>query len=1115
MKKITPFFIVLLLLLCASSFAQNLVINEILTSNTMTNEDEDGEFHDWVELYNGTGATVNLAGYGLTDTAAQPFKWVFPAQTIAAGDYLIVYCSDKNRTVVNQPLHTNWKISSSGEVITLTNAASVTVDQVPATVIPSDVSFGRLPNGSGPFVFFTAVTPDAQNGAVGFNEILTPPTFSQNGGFFTTAFDLTLSTATTGASIIYTLDGSEPDPNNLAGTTYQYKNQYPHEPGDPMGPLLTKSFNSLAYSGPINIVNRTSQPNDISMISSTYHADPTYLPDTNIFKGTVVRAKVVKAGALSSPSVAQTYFVSPQGNSRFTLPVVSLSISENVLFDYNDGIYVAGVDFDNWRTANPTLDPEGLEDLANYYRRGEEWERQANMTYFVNGTEVINQNVGLRLHGGSSRDWQNKSFNIYSRAEYGDETMNYAFFPNQPTDFERLILRNSGADFFETHFRDALNMKLLSQSKVLAKGYQPTVTFLNGEYWGILSLSDKFDNNYFKRVFDIEDVDVLESENVIEEGDADDYLALIDYIETHPLSVEANYEYVKTQLDYENFADYFIHNIYFDNVDWPGNNIVYWREKVDAPNAAYPHDGRWRWLAHDMDGTFATTTENIGRNSLAIATALNGPEWPNPEWSTFMLRKMLENPGFKNYFINRFADKINTSYSTAFVNGTMDQMKNVILPELAEQIERWEAPVDMADFNFYYGFQQEFATERPAIQRNHIRSKFTIPANIDATLDVSDATRGYIRMNTIDIKQGTDNVAANPYPWTGVYFSGIPVTLAAVPNPGYVFTHWEGAVNSMSNVITVTMEEAFYIKAVFEISASATSEPLYFWWMSGAIPNDTPLTTLDSSYEMTPNMNASIDYTSSLPGYPYANGDPLWRKASMERRNKPTPINYIPEANNDLPYVAGDMKGLQITEPLHNAGNSNTMVFNIDTGGNYNIRFSFAAINEGTNAENIQIDYSIAAGTPQWVTTGLASTSLPLTSVFALYDVDFGSIAGVESNENFKVRLRFQGSGDMTSDTGKRVTFNNIAVHGTSMLSAPSPADKKFVVYPNPTNGIVNVLNLDSDAKYSLFSIDGKIVKSGKIEASAQISLDGLTSGMYLLQLESDGRTETKKIVKQ
>ncbi|RZJ71962.1 CotH kinase family protein [Flavobacterium sp.] len=1114
MKKITPFLIVLFLVFGGKSFAQNLVINEILTSNTFTNADEDGDFQDWVELYNGTSAAVNLNGYGLSDDPTLPFKWVFPAQTIAPGAYLLIYCSDKNRTVVGQPLHTNFKISSNGEVITLTSAANATISQVPATAIPSDVSYGRLPNGTGPFVFFTTATPGAQNGTVGFNEILNPPTFSQAGGFFTAAFDLSLATATSGASIIYTLDGSEPDPNNLSGTTYQYKNVYPHHPGDATGALLTKNFNSISYTGPINIVNRTSQANDISMISTTYF-DAFYLPDNNIFKGTVVRAKVVKPGALPSKTVSNTYFVTPQGSGRFSLPVVSLSISENKLFDYNDGIYVPGVDFDQWRIDNPTLEPEGQEDLGNYYRRGMAWEREANMTYFVNGSQVINQNIGLRLHGGSSRDWQNKSFNVYARAEYGDETMDYAFFPNQPIDFERLILRNSGADFYETHFRDALNMRLLKQSHVLAKGYQPTVTFVNGEYWGILSFSDKFDNNYFKRVFDINDIDILESEAQVEEGDADDYIAMTDYIATHPLSVQANYDYILTQLDYENFADYFIHNIYFDNLDWPGNNIVYWREKVDAPNAAYPHDGRWRWLGHDMDATFATTSEDINRNSLAIATATNGPEWPNPEWSTFLLRKMLENTGFKNYFINRFADKINTTYSSAFVNTTMEEMKNVILPELAEQIDRWTAPVDMADFNFFYGFEQSFATQRPAIQRNHIRGKFAIPANINATVDVSALAHGYVKMNTIDIKQGTDNIAANPYPWTGVYFSGIPVTLKAIPNTGYTFSHWEGASTATTDQITLTMSAAFSVKAVFVPTNTNASEPIYFWYMGTAIANDTPLSTLASSFEV-PATDAIINYTSCLPGYPYAAGNPLFQHASMERRNSPTPINYIAAANGGAAYTASAMRGIQIKEPLATATAENTMVFAFTTANFEDIKFSFAAKNELTNAQNIVIDYSTVAGsTPTWTTAGLASSTLPLTADYALFNVDFSSITAADNNSNLKIRVRFSGTGDMTVDAGNRITFNNIAVHGTSLLSAPSHNEVKFLVYPNPTNGIVNVANVSAQAKYNLFTIDGKMVQSGNVGTSAQISLDGLTSGMYMLQITSDGKTETKKIIKR
>lgn len=1099
-------------------FSQGIVINELLTSNTHTNTDEDGSYQDWVELYNNGPAAVNLAGYGLSDDPALPYKWIFPAVTVPSGGYLLVFCSDKDRTNPASELHTNFKISSGGESVSLTNPGGTTVDSVPPTAIASDISYGRQPNGTGAFVFFATVTPNAVNSAVGYSEVLPPPSFSIAGGFFTAGFNLGLSSTVAGSTIIYTLDGSEPDPANLAGTTYTYKNQYPEYPGQAFGPLLTQSFKSFQYTTPISIIDRSPLPNKIASISSTYSFNPTYIPTTPIFKGTVVRAKVIKAGALTSTTASNSYFISPLGSSRFSLPVISLSISENKLFDYNDGIYVAGVDFDNWRTANPTLEHDGLEDLGNFYRRGIENERVANMTYFVNGAQVINQEVGLRLHGGSSREWQNKSFNIYSRGDYGDATMDYPFFPGQPTDFERLVLRNSGADFYETLFKDALNQNLIKNLHVLTKGYQPTITFMNGEYWGILSLIDKFDDNYFTRVFNFNagEVDILESENNVEEGDNVDYLDMLNYISTHPLSNQANYDYITTRLDPENFEDYFISNIYFDNIDWPGNNIVYWRKKTNGfvPNAPYGHDGRWRWLAHDMDATFGTNSGLVNHNNLAAATATNGPEWPNPAWSTYMLRNMLLNPNFKNDFINRFADLMNTSFLSTRIVGTIDNMKNVLAPEMAEQIDRWEAPDDMGTWNYFLDFQKDFANQRPAIQRNQIRAKFGITANINATLDVDDPTHGYIKMNTIDIKDGTDGITGNPYPWTGIYFSNIPVKMKAVPYPGYTFSHWAGASTSTNAEITMTMASSFAATAIFVPDAVATSQPIFFWMMDGTMPNNLPLETLNTTYKVG-SSDGVIQYQSCLVGYPFTSTSPSWRKASMERRNSPTTINYLTEANSNLAFANSDMKGLQIKEPLQNGTLENTMIFNFSTSGYKDIKFSFAAINELTNATGILIDYSVNTGTPIWITNGLTASNLPLTAAFQLYNVDFTSIPTVNNNANFKIRLRFAGT-NMTVDAGNRVTFNNIAVHGTQLLAIPQNNTPKFMVYPNPFSDVINIVGSDMDTTYKVFSIDGKIVKNGTMDSGAQVNLDHLTKGIYILELTSgEGKTEIKKIVKK
>lgn len=104
------FVFALIIMNSITLFSQNLVINEVVASNTTINMDEDNTYQDWVELYNNSASAINLNGYGLTDDGGNLYKWIFPNITINSGEYLIVYCSDKNRTNPANPLHTNFKL---------------------------------------------------------------------------------------------------------------------------------------------------------------------------------------------------------------------------------------------------------------------------------------------------------------------------------------------------------------------------------------------------------------------------------------------------------------------------------------------------------------------------------------------------------------------------------------------------------------------------------------------------------------------------------------------------------------------------------------------------------------------------------------------------------------------------------------------------------------------------------------------------------------------------------------------------------------------------------------------------------------------------------------------
>ena len=126
----------------------DIVINELMASNGMTVADQDGEFDDWIELYNNTDTDISLNGYFLSDNFSSPAKWQFPDVTIAARSYLVVW-ADKD--TLQEGLHANFKLSASGEELILSNASEEMVDQLSFASQDGDISWGRFPNGTGAF----------------------------------------------------------------------------------------------------------------------------------------------------------------------------------------------------------------------------------------------------------------------------------------------------------------------------------------------------------------------------------------------------------------------------------------------------------------------------------------------------------------------------------------------------------------------------------------------------------------------------------------------------------------------------------------------------------------------------------------------------------------------------------------------------------------------------------------------------------------------------------------------------------------------------------------------------------------------------------------------------
>ena len=544
---------------------------------------------------------------------------------------------------------------------------------------------------------------------------------------------------------------------------------------------VTLSISSQEEGSRIYYTFDGSVPNDKSAL---------FTSEIQINRTGVIKAVVYAEGLQPSEIVTKTYFI----DENFTFPVFSISTDPSNLWDPDSGIYVEG----------PNAEPEYPHFGANYWQ---DWEKPAFIEMFEpDGNIAFSENCGIKIFGGWSRAHPQKSLAVFFRKEYGKKKISYQLFPDKPIyNFKSFILRNSGDDWPATMFHDALLQTIVENLDIETQSYRPAIVFLNGEYWGIQNIREKINEDYLEEHFGVDSkkVDLLENNSLVLEGSNDDYLELLDFVSNNDLSVDANYEFVKLKMDISNFIDYQLSEIYFNNTDWPGNNVKYWRD--------YEHKTGWRWILFDTDYSYGfVNPDDYSDNTLAFAMEEDGPDWPNPPWSTLLLRKLIRNQEFKNEFVARYSDYANTIFKSDNILPMIDMFKQKLEPEIDRHIERWDA-FDRESWEREINIMKNFAVQRLSYLTEHFRQTLNLDDLITITVNNEFPAFGSVKINT---------VIPDEYPWSGNYFKSIPVKLKAIPKPGFEFVEWSGDISFGANTVVITPEQPLNVTAVFAPDSS-------------------------------------------------------------------------------------------------------------------------------------------------------------------------------------------------------------------------------------------------------------------------------------------------------
>lgn len=400
-----------------------------------------------------------------------------------------------------------------------------------------------------------------------------------------------------------------------------------------------------------------------------------------------------------------------------TLPVISLQTDAANLFDDAKGIYVPGNTYKN----NP--DWSWYWGTGNYHQSGSAWERPASLTvYDANGESLLAQQVGLRIHGSGSAAMPQKSLRIYASKDYDTATtLAPVILPGAGVaSLKRVILHSGGQDSFGTKIQDCAYQDLLGSLNLDHQACKPYNVYIDGEYWGIQTLRERYDEYYINSHYNIATKNVTIIDGVsrsVDVGAASDlntYTSMIDFFSTMDLSLSENYTKATSLIDIQNFTHYVIAETYINNLDWPQNNFKLWRSTIVDKNIPQS-DSRWRWLFYDTDYAFVDP-------GIDTIERLRSGNYGGNKDLTIIFSSLSKNSEFRRNFVSSYRGAMKDALSGSRFSDSMNSYRNQISGSMQNHVDRWGRPGSLSGWGYEVNNRISYINNRPSQIENFLNS---------------------------------------------------------------------------------------------------------------------------------------------------------------------------------------------------------------------------------------------------------------------------------------------------------------------------------------------------------------------------------------------------------